>query len=314
MSELEKIAETASERALFDSQKVWVGITPTGWVNDDFPWIAEEIPFEQCVSEIALAGFQGCSVGHKYPKDVAVLKRELELRSLRVSEPWVSLYFTANEMAEKTVDSFVERVIFMEQMGGDRINVAELGHSVHLLPGVSLVANKPHFTGEQWEALVEGLHRVGKIAVEHGMVLSYHHHMGTGVQTRNEVDRLMDSTDAELVHLLLDTGHLYWAGDDPLDMAETYADRIKHVHLKDVRQEVLEESLRLKRSFYDAIMAGIFTVPGDGAIDFKPILQALALHGYEGWLVVEAEQDPHKANPLEYAKRARTYLQDIAGL
>jgi len=137
--------------------------------------------------------------------------------------------------------------------------------------------------------------------------------MGTGVQYRTEVDRLMSSTDPELVNLLLDTGHLYWAGDDPLDMARSYADRIKHVHLKDIRQAILEESTRLGRSFLESVMAGVFTVPGDGVIDFKPILRVLDDHQYEGWLMVEAEQDAAKADPLLYAKKARAYLREVIG-
>lgn len=146
------------------------------------------------------------------------------------------------------------------------------------------------------------------------MRLCYHHHMGTGVQTRAEVDRLMNDTDPEVVHLLFDTGHLYWAGDDPLDMARAYADRIKHVHLKDIRQDVLDHCMERKMSFLESVIEGAFTVPGDGIIDFEPIFRTLADAGYEGWLVVEAEQDPHKANPLEYAKKGRAYLRQVTGL
>jgi inosose dehydratase len=131
--------------------------------------------------------------------------------------------------------------------------------------------------------------------------------------TRKDVDRLMDSTDPELVHLLLDTGHLAFAGDDPLDAAKTYGSRIKHVHLKDVRAEVVERIREENLSFRDAIEAGVFTVPGDGAIDFVPIFEAFADSGFEGWIVVEAEQDPAKANPLEYAKMARSYLRELLG-
>jgi inosose dehydratase len=145
------------------------------------------------------------------------------------------------------------------------------------------------------------------------MRLCYHHHMGTGVMTRADIDRLMASTDPELVHLLLDTAHLAFAGDDPLAAAQAYAERIKHVHLKDIRPEVASKVREEGLSFQDAIEAGVFTVPGDGAIDFVPILEVLGRAGYEGWLVVEAEQDPAKANPLEYALKARAYLRDVLG-
>ncbi len=298
---------------MFDRERVYLGITPTGWTNDDMPGLGDDIPFEQCVSEMALAGFEGCSVGHKYPKDPAVLKRELDLRGLRVSEPWASTLFTVEEMEERTVENFRQQMAFIKEMGGTDVVVAELGHAVHQQP-VYVLANKPIFSDEQWGRMVEGLNRLGRMAAEEDMRLCYHHHMGTGVQTREEVDRLMTDTDPEVVHLLFDTGHLYWAGDDPLDMARAYADRIKHVHLKDIRKDVLDSCTERKLSFLESVIEGAFTVPGDGVIDFEPIFRTLADAGYEGWLIVEAEQDPHKANPLEYAMKARAYLRQVAGL
>ena len=298
---------------MFDRDKVYLGITPTGWTNDDMPGLGDDIPFEQCVSEMALAGFEGCSVGHKYPKDPEVLKRELELRGLRVSEPWASTLFTVAEMEDRTVEGFRQQMAFIKEMGGTDVVVAELGHAVHQQP-VFVLANKPVFSDEQWGRMVEGLNRLGWMAAEEDMRLCYHHHMGTGVQTRAEVDRLMNDTDPEVVHLLFDTGHLYWAGDDPLDMARAYADRIKHVHLKDIRKDVLDRCTERKLSFLESVIEGAFTVPGDGVIDFEPIFRTLADAGYEGWLIVEAEQDPHKANPLEYAKKARAYLRQVTGL
>jgi inosose dehydratase len=298
---------------MFDSDRVYLGITPTGWTNDDMPGLGDDIPFEQCVSEMALAGFEGCSVGHKYPKDPEVLRRELDLRGLRVSEPWASTLFTVAEMEERTVENFRQQMSFIKEMGGTDVVVAELGHAVHQQP-VFVLANKPIFTDEQWGRMVEGLNRLGRMAAEEDMRLCYHHHMGTGVQTREEVDRLMNDTDPEVVHLLFDTGHLYWAGDDPLDMARAYADRIKHVHLKDIRKDVLDRCMERKMSFLESVIEGAFTVPGDGVIDFEPIFRTLADAGYEGWLIVEAEQDPHKANPLEYAMKARAYLRQVAGL
>ena len=293
-------------------ERVRLGVTPTLWWNDDFPSIDIGIPFGQCVSEMALAGFHGCSIGHKYPTDPAVLKPALDLRGLQVSEPWVSTYFTISDMEQQTVDNFEDRLAFLKAVGGTDIVVAEFGGSSHLLP-VALFANRPVFTEHQWDSLAGGLNRLGKIAAEAGMRLCYHHHMGTGVMTRADVDRLMASTDPGLVHLLLDTGHLAFAGDDPLAAARAHADRIGHVHLKDVRPEVVRTVQRENLSFQAAIEAGVFTVPGDGAIDFVPILQALADAGYQGWLVVEAEQDPAKANPLEYALKARAYLRDVLG-
>jgi inosose dehydratase len=298
--------------AKLDPQKVWLGITPTLWWNDDFLSIDIGIPFGQCVSEMALAGFEGCSVGHKYPTDTEVLKAELDLRGLRVSEPWVSTYFTIRDMEEQTLHTFRQQLDFIKAMGGTDMVVAEFGGAVNPLP-VAVFANRPIFDDRQWQALSTGLNRLGEIANSEGMRLCYHHHMGTGVMTRAEVDRLMESTDPSLVRLLLDTGHLAFAGDDPLAAARAYGDRIKHVHLKDVRADVVKKVREENLSFRDAIEAGVFTVPGDGAIDFMPIFEAFAHSGFEGWLVVEAEQDPAKANPLQHALMARRYLREVLG-
>jgi inosose dehydratase len=298
--------------AKLDPDKVWLGVTPTLWWNDDFPSIDIGIPFEQCVSEMALAGYQGCSIGHKYPTDRDVLKRALDLRGLRVTEPWVSTYFTIKDMEQQTLSTFERQLDFIKAMGGTDIVVAEFGGAVNPLP-VAVFSNRPRFDDQQWEALTQGMNRLGQMAKDAGMRLCYHHHMGTGVMMRPEVDRLMESTDPALVNLLFDTGHLAFAGDDPLELAQTYAERIKHVHLKDIRADVAKIAREQNYSFQDAIEAGVFTVPGDGSIDFVPIFDVLAQAGFEGWLVVEAEQDPAKATPLEYARKGREYLREVLG-
>ncbi|MGW5434420.1 myo-inosose-2 dehydratase [Streptomyces sp. NPDC004059] len=293
-------------------EKVKLGVCCTLWWNDDFPTIDAGISFGQAVSEMALAGFQGCSIGHKYPSDAGELQAALALRGLSVSEPWTSTYFTIGNMRQKTIAAFEETLAHIKALGGTELVVAEFGASSHLLP-VDVFANRPVFTDAQWDALTSGLDVLGKIAGSAGMKLSYHHHMGTGVMTRSDIDRLMASTDPDLVHLLLDTGHLAFASDDPLEVAQAYADRIGHVHLKSIRPEVVSRVREEGLSFQEAIELGVFTVPGEGAIDFRPILEVLADAHYQGWLVVEAEQDPNKAVPLEYAKKARAYLADVLG-
>lgn len=146
------------------------------------------------------------------------------------------------------------------------------------------------------------------------MQLTYHHHMGTGVQTSGEIDRLMEQTDPALVGLLYDSGHLVFSGEDPMAVLQKWMGRIRHVHLKDVRADKREMAISQKWSFLKGVLEGVFTVPGDGCIDFKPILDALIKAGYQGWWVVEAEQDPAKANPLEYAMKARAYIRNTAGI
>ncbi|MEU7525121.1 myo-inosose-2 dehydratase [Saccharothrix sp. NPDC042600] len=292
---------------------VSLGVTPTLWWNDDFPLIDIGIPFEQCVSEMALAGFEGCSIGHKYPADPDVLKAALDLRGLRVSEPWVSTYFTIGDK-DRTVENFKRQLEFLKKVGGQDIVVAEFGQSSHLQP-IPVFEHRPRFTEDDWHLLTSGLDYIGKLAADGGMRLCYHHHMGTGVQTAEDIDRLMAGTNPDYVHLLFDTGHLQFAGDDPLETAERHKQRIKHVHLKNVRQSVAEKVRSDHLSFQEGILQGVFTVPGDpeGAIDFVPILSTLGEAGYGGWLVVEAEQNPATACPLEYAKMARAYLAEVLG-
>ena len=293
--------------------KVRFGITPTLWWNDDFPLIDMGIPFEQCVSEMAYAGFEGCSVGHKYPTNPAVLKAALDLRGLSVSEPWVSTYFTIKGMKKWTMDTFRQQMSFIKTMGGTDIVLAEFGQAVNPLQVVALWPNRPTFNDSQWVDLCQGLNEIGKIANDGGMRVCYHPHLGTGVMIKDDIDRLMANTDPNLVHLLLDTAHLAAAFVDPYQVTKQYALRIKHIHLKDIRADVVNRVRADNLSFYDGIQAGIFTVPGDGAIDFDPIFDVLSKARFQGWLVIEAEQNPAKANPMQYAKMARAFLRKKLG-
>jgi len=162
--------------------------------------------------------------------------------------------------------------------------------------------------------LVDGLHHLGELAAEKGMKIVYHHHMGTGIQTTEEIDKLMELTNPNLVSLLFDTGHLVFSGENPIPVLKKHLPRIKHVHLKDIRPEVVARVKEEGLSFLEAVKAGAFTVPGDGSIEFDEVFTMLAASDYTGWFVVEAEQDPAVANPLEYALKARRYINEKTGL
>lgn len=300
---------------LFPAGSVRFGVTPTLWANDDFPDIDIGIPFGQIVSEAALAGFEGTSRGGKYPLDPKLLKPELEMRGLVISEPWVSTYFTIKGMYDETLENFDREIEFLLGMGTGDMVLAELGGSAHQQP-IALVPNTPTFTDAQWRSLGDGLNTLGEKAKSRNIKMCYHHHMGTGVMTMEDVGRFAEVTDPSLVSICLDTGHLHFAKGDSLKFIELYSDRIKHVHLKNVRQPVMDRVYAEHLSFKEAIQAGVFTVPGDkdGCMDFGAILKALAAKQFAGWLVVEAEQDPAKAPPLEYAKMAREYLREVTGL
>lgn len=293
------------------SEKVRLGIAPIAWTNDDMTDLGSENTFEQCVSEMALAGFSGTEVGNKYPRDIDTLKKALELRDLSVASAWFSTFLTTKPY-EETKSEFIKHRDFLNAMGAEVIVVSEQGHSVQGQLETPLFDKKPKFTEEEWKLLAEGLNKLGELAKEKDMKIVYHHHMGTGVQTEEEVDKLMNMTDENLVYLLYDSGHLKFSGEDTISVLKKYINRIKHVHLKDIRAEVVEKAINEKWSFLKAVREGAFTVPGDGYIDFEPIFKILDENKYEGWFVVEAEQDPAKANPLEYAIKARKYIKEKA--
>ena len=297
-----------------DKNKVKLGIAPIGWTNDDMPDLGSENTFEQCVSEMALAGFTGSEVGNKYPRDVEVLKKALALRNMEICNAWFSACFTT-KTKEEVAAEFIEHRDFLHAMGAKIIGAAEVGNSIQGLDE-PIFAAKPVYTEEQWEAVTSGYSMLAELAKEKGMKLTCHHHMGTGIQTPEEIDRFMSMVSDD-VYLLFDTGHIYYSeGTQEAVMAvlNKYIDRIAHVHLKDVRSEVVAKAKAENWSFLQGVRAGTFTIPGDGAIDFVPVFKALDNAGYVGYMVVEAEQDPAKANPLEYAIRARKFIAEKTGL
>ncbi len=297
---------------MFAPNSVKLSIAPIAWTNDDLPELGGHISFEQCIEEMSEAGFTGSEIGNKYPKDPEVLKPALEKRGLEISSAWFSTFFSENGRSEETIDKYVEHMNFLKAMGARVVNICECGHCVQM--GTGHVFDRPEYSNDQWQNVAEGLNMIGEIARDNEMINAYHYHMGTMVQNLEEIDRIMELTDPALVYLLVDTGHAHYAGDDPLSIVRKYGPRIRNVHLKDIRQEILDIVHSEKMSFLDSVKAGVFTVPGDGCIDFLPIFKALADAGYGGWFVVEAEQDPDKANPLEYAKMARNFIRENTGI
>ncbi|MHB1394055.1 MAG: myo-inosose-2 dehydratase [Clostridia bacterium] len=298
---------------MFDRNKVKLGIAPIAWTNDDMPELGGENTFEQCVSEIALAGFTGSEIGNKYPKNAVELKKALDLRGITICNAWFSAFLTTKPFQENA-NAFIKQRDFLHAIGAGVIGIAEQGHSIQGMMDVPVLDKKPVFTEEEWKKLAEGLNQLGKLAADKGMAVAYHHHMGTGVQTMDEIDKLMEMTDPKYVYLLFDTGHLTFSNIDPVVVLKKYVKRIKHVHLKDIRKEVLDKVSKDHLSFLQGVKEGVFTIPGDGMIDFDSLFKILEENGYYGWFVVEAEQDPAKANPLEYAINARRFIAEKTGL
>ncbi|KTD35231.1 myo-inositol catabolism protein iolE [Legionella moravica] len=288
-----------------------LGIAPINWCNDDDPNLGKDISFEQCIREMALAGYIGTELGNKYPRDITVLKDALGAQGLQLSSAWFSTFFTDPSQYQSTLSRFMDHMSFMRAMGASYINVCECGHAIQGTEQAIISPYKPEFSQEQWGHLINGLHALGRIAYDFNMTIVYHYHAGTGVYHEHEIDYLMQNTSPQLLSLLLDTGHAAFAGIDPLNLIAKYGDRIRYVHLKDIRSEVLKQTEQQQLSFMNAVRSGVFTVPGDGAIDFNSVFKALKQAQYEGWMIVEAEQDPGKAPPLEYARKAFDYLSAI---
>jgi inosose dehydratase len=298
---------------MLDKNKIKLGIAPIAWTNDDMPDLGKENTFEQCISEMALAGYTGSEIGNKYPKDVATLKKALNLRGLTICNAWFST-FLLTKPYEETEQEFIPFVDYLAALGSKVVGVSEQGYSIQGMQDVPIFERRHRMNDEEWKQLCDGLNRLGKVAKEKGLSLTFHHHMGTVVQSAADVERLMEGTDPAYVNLLFDTGHLAYCNEEPLAILKRYGSRIKHVHLKDIRPNIVKKVKEDQLSFLQGVRNGAFTVPGDGGgVDFIPIFKELGNIGYEGYLLVEAEQDPAIANPLEYAIKARKYLRDTIG-
>lgn len=297
-------------------QNIELGIAPINWTNDDMPELGAENTFEQCISEMALAGFTGCEVGNKFPRNTDVLKKALNLRGLRICNQWNSYELTTKSLQDN-ISSFTALLDFLQTMDAKVIGGGETGNSCQGKKDVAVLEGKGMLNSkEEWKKFTNGLNELGKIARDRGLKLAFHHHMGTCIQTKEETERMLNETDPENVWLNYDCGHFYFAGEDPVACLKQFISRTAHIHLKDIRPDILKKVQENRMSFLDAVKDGVFTVPGDkeGCIDFPALFEVIKASDYQGWMVVEAEQDPAKANPLEYAKIARAYISQLAGI
>ena len=285
---------------------VRIGINPITWTNDDMPELGGDIPLERCLSEARDAGYAGIELGGKFPRDAAVLAPLLERHGLALVSGWYSAQLVERD-AEAEAGAVESHLSLLAAMRCDVMVFAE-GHDSDASAPLSL---RPTLSPGDWTRFCARLARVAQHLRQRGVRLAFHHHMGTVVQSEDEIDRLMKDTPDD-VGLLLDTGHLAFAGGDPVAVAQRHAGRIVHVHCKDVRPEALRDVLARDTTFNGAVLDGVFTVPGDGSIDYAAVLAPLATESYSGWLVVEAEQDPAKAHPLTYARMGHTNLRRAA--
>tara|TARA_Y100000746_G_scaffold72491_1_gene60548 strand:- start:1416 stop:2318 length:903 start_codon:yes stop_codon:yes gene_type:complete len=286
---------------------VKLGIAPIAWSNDDMPELGGETSLEQCLDEASQAGFIGIESGGKFPKTSKELLPKLNNYNLNLCSGWYGGNLRQNSTNEEK-QLIRGQLDLFKDCNAPCIVFAEVSGSIQGDPNRKL-STRPQMDNEEWDSFCNKLSEMGKFLEGEGMPLAYHHHMGTVIETHEDTIRLLENTD-DSVKLTLDTGHMLFAQGNSKKILEDFSSRIIHIHCKDIRKNVLDNSLENDLSFRGAFLDGAFTVPGDGCIDYKPLFDILKVKNYSGWLVVEAEQDPAKANPFKYAKIGYKYLTE----
>lgn len=279
---------------------IYYGTNPIAWANDDDQSIGADIPTEQILHEAGqVIGFDGIENGHRWPDDPQQLKGLLEKYGLRFISGWYSSELLTRSVADEIVA--VQAHLARLKANDCRVCiVCECSDAVHSLPNVA-VNDRPRLSFDEMKAFGAKLEEFAAYLNRQGIVLAYHHHVGTVIESPEDIDALMAAT-GPYTHLLFDAGHCAFGGGDPVTVLHRYARRVAHFHAKNIRRDVIDDVRRNRLSFLQGVLAGAFTVPGDpdGEISFTPLLSVLAQAGYDGWLVIEAEQDPVIRNPLTY--------------
>ena len=285
------------------------GVSPIAWANDDMPELGGDITLDALLTDVREIGFEGVELGNKFPRDRATLAPIMERHGLAIVGGWYSANLLARD-AEAEIAALQPHLHLLEAMGATTFVVAETSNAVHGDRASRLDA-RPSLTDEQWRRFGRGLDRLAAYLDDHRFRLAYHYHLGTPVETAADLDRFLAVT-GERVGLVVDTGHATLAGIDPVALVRAHPERVAHVHCKDVRRERHRAFVAEGRGFLDGVVGGMFTAPGDGDYDFAPFLSALAEIGYDGWIVIEAEQDPAVADPREYQQLGLDTLQRLA--
>lgn len=288
---------------------VKIGINPITWTNDDVPDLGGDTPLETCLTQTRAAGYLGTELGGKFPRQADELAAILKRYELQLVSGWWDGRILEREV-EAEFDAVLPHLTLLRDLGAPVVVYADTSHGRH--DGIwQPISQRPRLPDGEWRGYGEKLTALSEKMADFGVGMAFHHHMGTIVESDDEIGRLMANT-GEAVGLLYDTGHCSFSGGDPLALLAAHVSRVVHVHCKDVRAAVLKSARTRDLSFMAAVLEGIFTVPGDGAVDFDAILTRLHDAGYEGWLVVEAEQDPKKADPLTYASMGYRALDAAA--
>jgi inosose dehydratase len=288
---------------------VKIGINPIAWANDDLPELGGDTPLERILFEGSAIGYRGFELGNKFPREPEALRKVLAQYQVELVSGWYS-----GQLARRSLDEEIAaagpHLQLLAKNGASVVVYGEVADSVQGKQDTPL-SRRPQFGSDaQWQTYASRLDAFAHYTASQGIALAYHHHMGAYVQTGPDIDRLMSLTGPE-VGLLFDSGHLCFAGADPLAVLNKHITRVCHVHCKDVRPGILAQAHQEDWSFLHSVLKGVFTVPGDGAINFNSLLSRLREHGYRGWLVVEAEQDPAVAPSYQYAQMGFRHLSAL---
>jgi inosose dehydratase len=287
------------------------GTNPIAWSNDDDWSLGDHLSLEDCLGDCRRIGFDGIEKGHKMPDDGAALKARLAEYGLRFAAGWHSTNLLVNDL-ETELRRLQTWIDFTRAAGGDHITACECSNAVHGDDKVA-VNDRPVMTDAEWERFSTGYEALSRRAAEQGVRMGYHHHMGTVIESGDDIDRFMAMAGPH-TRLLLDTGHAWFGGADPAEVARKHMGRVTHIHAKNVRPEVMREVREKNLSFLEGVRRGAFTVPGDpeGCVAFEPVLEVAAAQGYSGWLVIEAEQDSAVREPFHYQSMGLKALRAMA--
>ena len=285
--------------------KINLGIAPIAWSNDDVPDLGGDTPIETCLFEARSAGFRGIELGGKFPRNPGTIKYLLNKFNLEMPGGWYGAHLNERSVEEEW-QAMQNQIELHKLINSSVFIFADVSGSIQGEPIIPL-SKRPILKDNEWDDYCNKISEISKRLSDIGLPMSYHEHMGTIIQSEQDVYRLLDNTD-DKTSLLFDTGHILFAEGDYESILKKYVSRVNHVHCKDIRKEILNRSLSNDSSFRDSFLEGVFTVPGDGCINYKPLFETLHDNKYSKWLIVEAEQDPKKANPLKYAKIGYKYL------
>ena len=291
--------------------KAKLGISPICWWNDDLVELSDDVSLDECLRQAAQAGYTGMETGRRFPMTMAELGPVLDNHGISVCGGWFSGTILNGDMAENK-DRIAAQMDLFIAARAPCIVYGEVARSIQGDRSKPL-AQKPKLDAAQMRAYARDMTTFGEWCAEQGMPLSYHHHMAAVIETEAELDQFMAQSGPG-IPLLYDAGHMAFAGGDVLRVLDNHHARISHVHTKDVRMPVINALDRSRDSFLDAVVKGAFTVPGDGSLDFAAIVKRCAAYGYQGWFVVEAEQDPKKAPPLEWSTKGHAELMRVMAL